>query len=49
MVVPVDGLAGALLTEEGWEVWSHWLEPPSWRGLGEAHGRPAALGPRPKA
>jgi hypothetical protein len=33
MVPPVDALAGALLTEEGCEVSSHLLEPPSWRGV----------------
>jgi hypothetical protein len=35
MAAPFVGLAGALLSEEGWEVLSLLLEPPSWRGLGE--------------
>jgi hypothetical protein len=26
--VPFDGLASALLVEEGWEGLSNWLEPP---------------------
>jgi hypothetical protein len=34
--VPFDGLASALLLEEGWEVLSGRLEPRSWRGLGGA-------------
>jgi hypothetical protein len=36
--VPVlfDGLAGALLPEEGWEVLSPWLEPPLGGGWGSA-------------
>ena len=32
--VPFDGLASALLLEEGWEVLSNWLEPPLGGGWG---------------
>ena len=40
--VPFDGLASALILEEGWEVLSNWLEPRSWRGLGGAERSPKA-------
>jgi hypothetical protein len=49
-----DGLASALLPEEGWEVLTNSLEPRSWRGLGgaqhSASGQwPTANGQRPLA
>ena len=44
VTAPFHGLPGALFLEEGWVVWSNWLEPPSWRGLGGAHGK-CQLGP----
>jgi hypothetical protein len=46
--VPFDGLASALLPEEGWVVLSNWLEPPLGGGSGELNVRqsqwPSAIG-----
>jgi hypothetical protein len=37
--MPFDGLASALLTEEGWVVLSNWLEPTLGGGSGEPNVR----------
>jgi hypothetical protein len=36
--LPFDGLASALLVEEGWEVLSPWLEPPLGGCIDRRHG-----------
>jgi hypothetical protein len=36
--VPLDGLAGALIPEEGWEMLSNRLEPPLGRCIDRGHG-----------
>ena len=43
---PFDGLASALLLEEGWEVLSYWLEPTLGGGSGELMDSRVQLGAR---